>query len=63
MKLFKNYRKEFDMACRVMKGMAEEIVRLRAENKDLHEAIKFLETKSNRQGEKIKATLDALTKK
>ena len=35
MKLFKSYRKEFDTACKVMKGMAEEVIRLREENERL----------------------------
>lgn len=60
-RMFPHYKKDYEMACKVMKAMAEEIVKLRKENADLRIAVEFLETKSKRQGEKIRATLDALT--
>ena len=60
-RVFPNYKKDYEMACQVMGAMAEEIVRLRKENADLRTEVDFLETKSARQGEKIRATLNALT--
>ena len=35
MKLFKRYKSEFEMACKVMGAMAEEIVQLRQKNEKL----------------------------
>lgn len=60
-RVFPHYKKDYEMACQVMGAMAEEIVRLRKENAALRTEVEFLETKSKRQGEKIRATLDALT--
>lgn len=60
-RVFPNYKKDYEMACQVMGAMAEEIVKLRKENADLRTEVEFLETKSTRQGEKIRATLNALT--
>ena len=61
MKLFKSYKSELDMACKVMKSMAEEIIRLREENEKLRKDNGFLKTQTARQGEKITGALDALT--
>lgn len=60
-RVFPHYKKDYEMACKVMGAMAAEIVKLRKENADLRIEVEFLETKSKRQGEKIRATLDALT--
>lgn len=61
-RVFPHYKKDFEMACKVMKAMAEEIVKLREENKELREAIGFLETKGDRQSEKIRKARAALEK-
>ena len=55
MKLFKNYKAEFDMSCKVMKSMAEEIIRLREENDMLHEEVKELEKERDRNADLVDA--------
>ena len=53
---FKSYKAEFDIACKVMESMTEEIIRLREVNEDLRKDNSFLHA----QVKKKSAEIDAL---
>lgn len=69
-RVFPNYKRDYEMAVKVMGAMAEEIIKLREENDGLKQRIRELEGIIEEQGEElcdlrsgIREVRAALTKK